>query len=1155
MQFNRLRLAGFKSFVDPTELIVEPGLSGIVGPNGCGKSNLVEALRWVMGETSPKSMRGGAMDDVIFAGTANRPARNLAEVSLELDNADRSAPSAMNDADELLVSRQIERESGSTYRVNGREIRARDVQLLFADAATGAHSPALVSQGRIGALINAKARDRRAILEEAAGITGLHSRRHEAELRLRAAENNLVRLEDVTGQIETQLQNLKRQSRQAKRYRKVSEQIRLLEATLLYVRWREASLAVEAAEEELKAAESRVRDMTGEAAAASTRQATLQQELPALRQSEAEAAAAVHRLTAEREGLDAEAQRLAEAKQRLQNRLTQIGHDVGRETGQGDDAKAAQSRLNEEKTEIEDARNNQADTETAARARVASAEAILSAEEKTLDELSEKSAALIARRRQLEQQISETKQRAGRLATQLTAIEDEHKQLDINQEQAAKADQAAAGVTDARRGLEKATHDLEEAQRTRTDAQTAQTEARATLDDANRVLTRFDAEVDALNQALAVDENDLWPAVVDEIDAEPGYEAALGAALGDDLSAPSDEGAPVHWARRTGRSSGPEAPALPAGASPLADHVKAPGVLDRRLRQIGVVTEQDGPRLAKELAQGQRLVSPEGSLWRWDGYTTTHEAATPAATRLAQRNRIKELDQLRPDAADAADHGKARVEELNAAIEAATAVEQTAREAWRTAGQGMDQAQDAYTTAMNNASDHDKRAAALAEATSRLNDDKSETETRLRAVEAELNDLPEGEGLRDELVQKRETVEALRTDYAEARSALAMLEQEARARLQRLEAIGREREAWDTRAAGALRHLEELAARKNEAQEELKQNEDRPQEIEASRIALVEQSVLAEDKRKVAADALAITENKLADADKEVREAQETLSLMREDRVRAEAGRDQGVERRNGVAERINEVLGCQPQQVPAEAEFDPEGEFQPTEQMETRIERLKRERENIGAVNLRAEQEAEELDEQLQTLLSERQDLEAAISRLRQGIGSLNREGRERLQKAFTQVNEHFSNLFVRLYGGGRAHLELTESDDPLEAGLEIMASPPGKRLQVMSLLSGGEQALTALALIFAVFLTNPAPICVLDEVDAPLDDANVDRFCNLLREIADTTQTRFLIVSHNVVTMSRMDRLFGVTMSERGISNLVSVDLAKAEDLAAVG
>jgi chromosome segregation protein len=1153
VQFTRLKLTGFKSFVDPTELVVEPGLSGIVGPNGCGKSNLVEALRWVMGETSPKSMRGGAMDDVIFAGTANRPARNLAEVALEMDNADRSAPAAVNDADELQVSRKIQRESGSTYRINGREMRARDVQLLFADAATGAHSPALVSQGRIGTLINAKARDRRAILEEAAGITGLHSRRHEAELRLRAAENNLVRLEDVTGQIETQLQSLKRQSRQATRYRKVSEQIRVLEATLLYVRWQEASKAVEVAAEDLKIAEGKVQQMTGDAAAASTRQASLQQELPALRQSEAEAAAAVHRLTAERNNLDAEAKRLAEAKERLLGRLAQVAQDVERDTAQGADAEAAKTRLAEERAEIELAQSQQGETEVAATAQVATAEATLAAEEKTLDELGQRSAALTARRRQLDQQVAEAQKRVDRLKSQLAKIEEERQQQDINQEQAAKADQAAAGVTDARRTLDKATHDLEESQRTRTDAQTAETHARSTLDDASRVLTRIDAEIAALNQSLAVDENDLWPAVVDEIDADPGYEAALGAALGDDLSAPSDEGAPVHWAQRGGAST--DVADLPAGASPLADHVKAPPVLERRLRQIGVVAEEDGVRLAGELVQGQRLVSPEGSLWRWDGFTTTHEAATPAAMRLAQRNRLKEIDQQRPEAAASTEQGKARVDEVKSAVEAATGIEKAAREAWRSAGQAMDKAQEDYATAMSNASDHDKRAAALAEATTRISDDLSETEARLVETNNELEDLPAGDGLQSELTEKREHVDGLRTSYAESRSALAMLEQEARARASRLDAIGRERAAWESRAEGARRHLEELSVRQQDAQTELKDTEDRPEQIEISRRALADQSLAAENVRKVAADALAEAETRLAQVDKEVREVQEALSLMREDRVRAEAARDQGVERQSGIAERIREVLECQPDQVPAVAEFDPEEEFAPTEQMETRVEKLKRERENIGAVNLRAEQEAQELDEQLQTLLSERQDLEAAIARLRQGIGSLNREGRERLLKAFTQVNEHFSNLFVRLYGGGRAHLELTESDDPLEAGLEIMASPPGKRLQVMSLLSGGEQALTALALIFAVFLTNPAPICVLDEVDAPLDDANVDRFCGLLREIADATQTRFLIVSHNVVTMSRMDRLFGVTMTERGVSNLVSVDLAMAEDMAAVG
>jgi len=1153
VQFNRLRLAGFKSFVDATELVVEPGLSGVVGPNGCGKSNLVEALKWVMGETSPKNMRGGAMDDVIFAGTSNRPARNIAEVVLELDNADRSAPAAMNDADELMISRQIERESGSRYRINGREMRARDVQLLFADAATGAHSPAMVSQGRVGTLINAKARDRRAILEEAAGISGLHSRRHEAELRLRGAETNLVRLEDVTGQIETQLQSLKRQSRQATRYRKVNEQIRHLEATLLYLRWRDASEAVRVAEQELQAAENRVREATGGAAAASTVQVTLQQELPGLRQSEAEAAAAVHRLVVEREGLDAEAQRLAETRARLQSSLAQIAQDVERDTAQSKDAETALARLDTEKQEIETATARKGDIEAEARTRMESAEAVLAIQEKEWDELSERTATLFARKRELDQQLSETGDRAGRLRQKLAGIDTERDQLGVDDAQIARAEQAAAGVTAARRALDQATHDLEESQTTRADAQVAEAAARGTLDETNGVLTGINAEIAALNKLLAVDEDDLWPALLDEIEADPGYEAALGAALGDDLNAPSDEGAPVHWAQRA--NSGPDAPALPDGASPLDEHVRAPVVLLRRLKQIGIVSEAEGPKLAAHLAQGQRLVSQQGSLWRWDGFTANHEAATPAAIRLAQRNQLKEQEELRPEAAELAAHAKTRFDQLKAAVEAATAVERTARDAWQAAGKAMDAAQSDFADATNNASDHHKRAAALAEAEARVGDDLKETEARAVTLEAERAELPDGDGLRSALNEKREAVEKHRADYTEAKSALGILDREERARCDRLEAIGQERAAWDARVEGALRHLNELNTRQGAAEEELKRLEDEPQRIESNRLALAERVDQAEDIRKQAADTLAEAEGKLAEADKVLKQIQEVLALAREDRVRIEAARDQGTERRDGIADRIREVLGCQPEQVPETADFAEDDEFPPADQMDIRIERLKRERENIGAVNLRAEQESQELDEQLQTLLTERADLESAISRLRQGIGSLNREGRERLLTAFTQVNDHFSELFVRLFGGGQAHLELTESDDPLEAGLEIMASPPGKRMQVLSLLSGGEQALTALALIFAVFLTNPAPICVLDEVDAPLDDANVDRFCLMLREIADATQTRFLIVTHNVVTMSRMDRLFGVTMSERGVSNLVSVDLRQAEDLAAVG
>ena len=1155
MQFNRLRLAGFKSFVDPTELMVEDGLSGIVGPNGCGKSNLVEALRWVMGETSPKSMRGGAMDDVIFAGTNHRPARNIAEVVLELDNADRSAPAAVNNADELVVSRHIERESGSRYRINGREMRARDVQLLFADAATGAHSPALVSQGRVGALINAKARDRRAILEEAAGISGLHSRRHEAELRLRGAENNLVRLEDVTGQIETQLQSLKRQSRQARRYRKVSEQIRNLEATLLYLRWRNASDAMQHAEAELGSAEARVRDMTGEAAGASTKQATLQQDLPGLRHREAEAAAALHRIIVERDGLDAEAQRLAETRERLQASLKQVSEDIERDTVQGQDAEAASARLTEEKVEIEAVTARRSSIEAEARARTEKAGAVLAEQEKELDALGEQTAALFARKSELSQQLSDARDRADRLRTQLVDIEAERENLKVNEEQVAKADQAAAGVTEARRALEKATQTMEQAQATRTDAQAAETAARQALDEAKSVLTGIDAEISALDKILSVNESDLWPALVDEIDADPGFEAALGAALGDDLSVPLNEGAPVHWAQHPSDGGAVDAPALPAEATPLADHVRAPDVLARRLRQIGVVSEADGRRLAARLAQGQRLVSREGSLWRWDGFTATHEAATPAATRLGQRNRLKELQEQRPGAAQQTDHARARVEEIGGAVAAATSVEQTAREAWRAAGQAMDQAQDGYASAMNNASDHHRRAATLAEATARVGDDLEETDGRTGALEKEFVELADGDGLREALSRKRADVDEFRAEYMEAKSALGMVEREEQARQDRLRVIEQENDVWIAQADGARQHLTDLAERQKHAESELESIEDQPQRIEEKRRALTEHADQAEKVRAQEADALAVAETKLAEADKELRRVQEALTLAREERVRIEAARNQSVERRDGIAERIGEVLGCAPEQVPETAGFDEQDEFPPADQMEARIEKLKRERENIGAVNLRAEQEAEELEDQLQTLLSERADLESAISRLRQGIGSLNREGRERLLKAFTHVNDHFSELFVGLFGGGRAHLELTESDDPLEAGLEIMASPPGKRLQVMSLLSGGEQALTALALIFAVFLTNPAPICVLDEVDAPLDDANVDRFCGMLRRISDTTRTRFLIVTHNVVTMSRMDRLFGVTMAERGVSNLVSVDLARAEDLAATG
>ncbi len=1152
MYLSHLRLAGFKSFVEPTDLQVAQGLTGIVGPNGCGKSNLVEALRWVMGETSAKSMRGGAMDDVIFAGTANRPARNLAEVALNLENTSRDAPAAFNDSDEILVTRKIERESGSVYRINGRDVRARDVQLLFADVATGAHSPAMVSQGRIGNLISAKPRDRRTILEEAAGITGLHSRRHEAELRLRAAENNLIRLEDVTGQIEVQLKALKRQSRQAKRYRRIGEHLRQLEATLLYLRWRESDEAVREAEAELAKSQSKVQDLTQNAAKASTAQIAAAENLPPLRDNEAAAAAALHRLAVERDGLDEEERRAAEARERLEGRIRQLGQDVERENAQATDAVAAVTRLDEEKAGIEAAAKDQENAEQKAQDTAREAATLLMQSEAALDTANEEAASAAVRRTSLGRQMAELRDRLQRLAAQLAEIETEQESLPTTDDAGPAIDRAAAAVGEARAELDSASTTMNETENSRLAAQEAENQARETLHVAREALTHMDAETAALERLLAGDGNGDWSPIIDDLSVEPGLEAALGAALGDDLTAAADAGAPLHWAEVPGSENTAE---LPDGAEALSNFVRAPDVLARRLAQIGLVSEQDGPVLRRQLAQGQRLVSREGSLWRWDGYTVSANAEAPAAARLAQRNRLKELAEARPATAEQEGKARADFEGKQAAAAASVEAEAAARQDWRAADATLSEALTAHADIVRQAGDRDTRRAALMEAEARIGEDRTETEARLKDMEKSVAELPAEAGLQDSVTACRAEVEAKRRELAEAQAAHGALARESAQRAERLAAIDGERAAWSSRAESAQRQLQELATRGSEAEKELAEIQDVPRLIAERRDILLTHLEEAEKKRSAAADALSVGEDELASAEANLKEIQDQLGSAREDRVRAEATCEQGGERRENIVVRVRELLDCTPEQVPEVAEFAEDEELPPPEQLEAKIERLKRERDNIGPVNLRAEVEAEELTEQMQALESEREDLEGAIARLRQGISSLNRQGRQRLLGAFNEVNTHFGTLFERLFGGGRAYLELTESEDPLDAGLEIMAQPPGKKLQIMSLLSGGEQALTALSLIFAVFLTNPAPICVLDEVDAPLDDANVERFCNLIKEITKTTGTRFLVVTHNAITMSNMHRLFGITMVEKGVSQIVSVDLEEAEEMAAVG
>lgn len=1146
MRFSRLRLSGFKSFVDPTELLIEPGLTGVVGPNGCGKSNLLEALRWVMGENRAKSLRGSGMDDVIFAGTDKRPARNMAEVTLVIDNRNRTAPAEYNDQDVIEVTRRIERESGSAYRINGKDVRQKDVQLLFADAATGAHSPALVSQGRIGSLINAKPQDRRAILEEAAGISGLHTRRKEAESRLRGAEGNLVRVQDVIQAMESQINSLKRQARQAVRYRTISGDIRKAEASLLYLRWKHASEEVIELERKLREAESSAGDVAGRVAKISEEQVEVAAALPPLRDQDAEAAAALQRLSIARENMEAEAERRKQTAIALRATLEQIGGDRGREQEIATDAKAALDRLNAEKARLEEARDSEKAIEVEAREALEAAVQAAGEAEADFDQVSERSAGARAQRSSLESDRLAINRRAEQLVSEKTRLESELEALMEADDSLAALKTAEDAISTEETRLEAAGTALEAAEQATVDARARRQDSDSARAELAGHLKALQAEVDSLERLLATDDDGDDKPVSDALSAAPGYEKAAGAALGEDAEAGTNGDAVRFW-----RSLG-DAPSFswPSGVEPLSAHVEGPAELARVFAATGVVADEGaGDRIATDLAPGQMLVSKDGALWRWDGYVGRAGAPSQAAMRLEQKNRLadlaKELEQSQARVEDAEKAAVAAAE----AHESARSAESAQRQVRQDAEKALAEARRAFVAAEQEASKRASKVSLLKETMERVAGEATETDKRIADIDAKIKELPDTEALESELATVRERVETLRGELSTRRAAYDSLRREAEGRNDRLVAIHTESGAWQMRVTSAEKQLKSLDERETAAKEQLEAVEAGPDDLVRQRDALLEQIGAAEAKRKETSDALMKAESTLAEKDQALKSIQEAQAQARERQIRADAAVENAVTRRKDIAAQIGERFECPPTKLLEKVELEASDSLPDAAVLETKLERLKRERDNLGAVNLRADEELNEIDEQMTHLMAERADLEEAIARLRQAIGGLNREGRERLLAAFDIVNNHFGELFKSLFGGGEAHLKLTESEDPLDAGLEIFASPPGKRLQALSLLSGGEQALTALSLIFAVFITNPAPICVLDEVDAPLDDANVERFCNLLDEMMERTDTRFLIVTHNAVSMARMMRLFGVTMAERGISTLVSVDLERAE------
>ncbi|RWF16138.1 MAG: chromosome segregation protein SMC, partial [Mesorhizobium sp.] len=618
MKFSRLRLLGFKSFVEPGEFVIERGLTGIVGPNGCGKSNLVEALRWVMGESSYKNMRASGMDDVIFSGSGARPARNTAEVTLFLDNTDRTAPAAFNDADELQVSRRIEREAGSLYRINGKEARAKDVQLLFADQSTGARSPSMVGQGRIGELIQAKPQARRALLEEAAGISGLHTRRHEAELRLKAAEQNLERLDDVVGELEGQIDSLKRQARQASRFKNLSADIRKAEAILLHLRWTLAKTQEGEARSALATATTLVGDRAAAQMAAAREQGIAAHRLPDLRDAEAAAAAAFQRLSIAKTQIEEEAGRIRSRQAELERRLQQLDADIAREERMVRDNADILERLRAEEAELNSENAGAAEREATTRAAFEQASATLAQSEARLAALTAERAEAAASRHQIERTLRETAERRDRFARQLAEVDRELSDIVARISGLPDPAEKQLLVEDALARLEESEAGAIAAEQAVAEARAAETAARPPLQDARAELARIETEARTLAKILNAASGDLFPSVLEQISVERGYETALGAALGEDLDVPLDRSAPVHWGESAVQ---PGDAALPEGVKSLASVVRAPAQLARRLAQIGIVEVADGRRLQALLAPGQRLVSRDGALWRWDGLT------------------------------------------------------------------------------------------------------------------------------------------------------------------------------------------------------------------------------------------------------------------------------------------------------------------------------------------------------------------------------------------------------------------------------------------------------------------------------------------------------------------------------------------------------
>ena len=1138
MKFKSIRISGFKSFLEPTEIDLNKGLTGIVGPNGCGKSNIVEAMKWVMGENSARQMRGEGMDDVIFSGSNERPARNFAEVTIKLDNTEKKAPANFNQFDEIEISRKIEREKGSTYRVNSKQVRARDVQLIFADSASGARSSGIVSQGRISQIIESSLEERRVILEEAANIKGLHNRRHEAELKLNGATDNLSRLLDIENTYNEQLVELEKQGRKAARYRSVGDRLRKAEASLFLSLLNTAEQEFNDLETKFKKSKNNVEEAQINLSKNTKSKLEIFNKLPELRTIETEKAATLQSLNISKIRLEEEEATSKFTLNNVLNQITQIETDLKREIEIKDDANKTIANLLLEKDKLQldtkdftTKKNDASKKVNELKIKSEDADAKLSSINSEIFSIKSDKSDLENRINNLKEKIKNSEDQKSQFnITEDKKLIDEHNKKRVHVEKLIKEENEK---------LELIKKQLE----TKENLNINLKEKKGKIDYDLNVMR---ADLHSLSSLLGYDEfkNNTLEATIDDIG---NLQDAIGSVLGETILAPvksdnSDEQNISYWKEITAKFE----EKLPKGATPIISKIKKNSILDIALIGIGIVeNEKIALKLQKELSFGQALTTLKGGLWRWDGYVQPLGVQNSYSERLQQITKLRNLQDELPSK---------EKEEVTIVNE----INQNELELKKFFGTTKEI--ESKISLLNNELNDTKLS--ISSLDSKINSSNillKEHQNILDTSQKELVDLETLSKkslnlptlLADEL-KIRNAADQCRNELTDAMAAEQQIRNQESYQQRNLMQINNQKNDWENRKDEAETRIKSLKERLDNLKEDKSRLEKLPDDFVEKANELNIKIQTAEQNRNLAADKLVQTETLLNEAEKLEKSSEQNLASFREDMIKVEAALNLASTKIENIEDRVYEKLRVKSKQLKEIVNLSDNEELNTSiETLEKTVQRLLNERESLGAVNLRAEEEMNEMRQKIELMSKERVDLELAIEKLKSGIFELNKEGRQRLKDSFELVNKNFKNLFKKLFGGGDAELKLVGDDDPLKAGLEILASPPGKKMQLLSLLSGGEQALTAISLIFSVFLCNPAPICILDEVDAALDDSNVGRFCNLLDKIVDETETYFLVVTHHRLTMAKMNRLFGVTMEQKGISRLVSVDLEQANKI----